>query len=161
MIYLHKRSIQIGKILFAISFIPLTIQSLISCSKKTETDSISIEQIKKENANLKKSNKWCFIFDTNYIDIGTFKPEDDVAIGVFRYENHTGSPQFIDTIETSCGCTMAYYKNQVIQDGDKDSILIKIDLRGQRGGFIQIARVYFHSDSIQPVTLIIKGSKEF
>lgn len=46
MIYLHKRSIQIGKILFAISFIPLTIQSITSCSKKIETNSNPIEQIK-------------------------------------------------------------------------------------------------------------------
>lgn len=149
---------KIKTILVITSFITL---SLISCSKSKEANAVSIEQIKKENDSIRKEREWSFIFDTNYIDLGTFKAEDDIAVGIFRYENNTGNPKFIDTIETSCNCTMAYYKRQVIYDGDKDSVILKIDLRGQRAGFIQMARVYFHCDSIQPVTLIIKGHKEF
>lgn len=137
------------------------LQLFCGCEEKAINHSVSLKEMEKQNDSIIKERNWCHIFDNNYIDVGRIGNDKDMASATFFLENSTDKNQFIDTIVTSCGCTLAYYNKKVIRPNTKDSVVIKIDLHNVRGRFIQLARVYFHGCNENPVTLTVKGIKEW
>jgi len=73
-------------------------------------------------------------FEKATIDIGTFSQDDPVQTYVFKFQNVGNAPLIINTVHTSCGCTVADYPKEKIAPGASGEIVIKYDAKGKIPG---------------------------
>lgn len=132
--------------------------SLISCGK-SERSRKPIEEIKHEVDSIRKAREWKFIFKYKDVNVGRIDKKKDTACASFKFTNTTNKNQFIDTVETSCGCAIADFPRHVIRPGESGEVTVSIDLRDTRGSFTKQSWVFFHDKGARPVVLTVSGEK--
>ncbi len=145
------------KIKFAYYFSLMLI--LFSCKdgqKANNRGVILIDQdskVSKDTLNLPK-----LYFMTEVYNFGEIK-EGTLLFYTFKLQNLGKSPLIISDVETSCGCTTAYWPNKPILPKGLDSIKFFFNTQGKEG--LQDKKVLVFSNSIhKAMVLSITGKVE-
>jgi hypothetical protein len=78
---------------------------------------------------------------------------DDTAVGHFRYENAGTKPIHINSVATSCGCTVASLKSNDVAPGEKGEITATFKI-GDRTGTQRKMVTVMTNDPAQPRTVL-------
>lgn len=74
----------------------------------------------------------------------------------FEFENIGNVPYLIQTVEGSCGCTIADYPTQPIPPGGKGTIVVQFNSKGKKGDNTEFVTVIGNSQP-EHVSLIIEA----
>lgn len=60
----------------------------------------------------------------------------------FPFTNTGNDTLYINTVKTSCGCTIAKYPTQGIAPGNGDTIFVELDTKDKRGALEKVVHVF-------------------
>lgn len=89
------------------------------------------------------TNKNKLFTNEDYFEYGTVKESDSIISHIFFINNGTQHTQFIDHIESSCGCTKVFADCDSIVPGGDCKIEAKIKTVGYMGNILREIDVYF------------------
>ncbi|RMG68794.1 MAG: DUF1573 domain-containing protein [Calditrichaeota bacterium] len=78
--------------------------------------------------------------------------------GEIKFRNDGTSPLTIETVESSCGCTVSHYANKRIVPGDTGRVFFRIETRGFRGPIQKTIDVYFAPPAQQELHYLIQAT---
>jgi|AntRauTorckE5430_2_1112549.scaffolds.fasta_scaffold19359_2 hypothetical protein len=88
-------------------------------------------------------------------DFGTIQ-EGKYYVHEFEFENIGKAPYIIQTVEGSCGCTIANYPKEAIPSGGKGTITVQFNSKGKRGDNTEFVTIVGNSQP-ENVSLIIEA----
>jgi len=95
-----------------------------------------------------------FEFKSEMIDYGAIEKGSD-GVRVFEFKNIGDAPLIIESVKSSCGCTVPTWSKEAIQPGESGKIEVKYDTN--RVGPIR-KTITIYSNSEEPIkALKIKG----
>lgn len=92
-------------------------------------------------------------FEKSLHDFGAVKEGDKVEYS-FVFWNNGGSPLEIEKIETSCGCTAATLKGNIIQPGEKSFLNVVYDTKNRSGKSSKRVSI-FSNDPLEKIKTVI------
>lgn len=105
------------------------------------------KQATEQTQQTKPAAKIEFVDDTQF-NFGNYSVRDTIE-HYFVYKNVGNVPFVINNIETSCGCTRAYYSHRPLPPGAKDSIRVTYDGNGfVEGFFMKNCEVYSNAEVV-------------
>lgn len=99
-------------------------------------------------------------FDKLTVDFGTFTTDNPVKKTTFTFTNVGNQPLVINQVVASCGCTVPKYDKRPIAPGQKGSIDVTYNGRGQwashfkksitvrSNGKVEMTRLYIEGDMV-------------
>jgi len=95
-------------------------------------------------------------FDQTVYSFGTATEGDEVG-GKFRFHNAGDAVLMVQTPETSCGCTVASVKPDLLKPSESGEIVFTLDLTNARGAVSKSITVPSNDPQQSSVTLMITG----
>ncbi len=95
-------------------------------------------------------------FEKELIDYGTIEPNSN-GIRVFNFVNNGNAPLIIQSVKSSCGCTIPKKPEVPIEPGGKGEIQVKYDTN-RVGVFRKTITVTSNANSTPIVALKIRGT---
>lgn len=87
------------------------------------------------------ASKEAFIsFDTLSHDFGTII-EGEKVVCYFNYANSGGDDLVINSVKTTCGCTIPEWKREPLRPGEKESLKVVFDAAGRSGSQLKVITV--------------------
>lgn len=96
-------------------------------------------------------------FEKTTIDLGTFSQDDGIQKCVFRFTNVGDEKLVINTVHTSCGCTVAKFSEEPISPGGSGEISITYNGAGKMPGKFKKSIQVFTNCEKDMVRLFIMG----
>lgn len=108
---------------------------LISCGERNGESNISTEPTDTISAHTETiidtlqstTIQW---LDSTYVDVGKIGEEDSVTV-VYRFKNIGDKPLIVESINTSCGCTVADSLTAPVLPGAESKIRVKFYAKNQ------------------------------
>jgi len=75
----------------------------------------------------------------------------------FRIDNKGTGPIVISDVETSCGCTVAYWRKDPIAPGDNTAIAVALKAKGKAGSTLRKTVKVFGSFDNSPKILVVRA----
>lgn len=96
-------------------------------------------------------------FDQTLFNFGTF-PESRVQTHVFTFKNTGTAPLIVNQAVASCGCTVPQYSKKPIMPGEKGSITVTFNSRGQFPSHFKKTVTVRSNGKIEMTRLYIEGT---
>ena len=92
-------------------------------------------------------------FPVSVLEGGSIKESDPIQSFSYEFENISGKPLRISSLRTNCSCSSATCSADLIQPGEKASIILKYSPKGRSGSFD--SKVYVYTDQSEEVESIL------
>ena len=92
-------------------------------------------------------------FPVSVLEGGSIKESDPIQGFSYEFENISGKPLRISSLRTNCSCSSATCSADLIQPGEKASIILKYSPKGRSGSFD--SKVYVYTDQSEEVESIL------
>lgn len=92
-------------------------------------------------------------FPVSILEGGSIKESDPIQSFSYEFENISGKPLRISSLRTNCSCSSATCSSDLIQPGEKASIILKYSPKGRSGSFD--SKVYVYTDQSEEVESIL------
>ena len=96
-------------------------------------------------------------FEQTTIDLGTFPENDAVRTVQFKFKNVGNAKLVINSVATSCGCTVADYPKDFIAPGASGVITVTYDGKGKFPGRFRKGISVFTNNGKEITRLYIEG----
>ena len=96
-------------------------------------------------------------FEETNIDLGTFPENDPVKTVKFKFKNVGNAKLVINSVSTSCGCTVADYPKDFIAPGATGVITVTYDGKGKYPGRFRKGISVFTNNGKDVTRLYIEG----
>lgn len=93
------------------------------------------------SANSQEVEKPSLLWENNVIHLGAVLEENGQAQAVFNFTNKTDQPLVVEEIITECGCTIAEYSKDTLQDNEAGKVVINFDPQTRGGEFAKMILV--------------------
>lgn len=97
-------------------------------------------------------------FEETTVDFGTFSIDNPVQTAVFKFRNVGKAKLVINTVHTSCGCTVADYPKDFISPGGSGQITVTYDATNKMPGRFKRMIQVFTNCKNDCVRIAIQGT---
>ena len=97
------------------------------------------------------------LFEQTNIDLGTFPENDALRTVQFKFKNVGNAKLVINSVSTSCGCTVADYPKDFIAPGASGVITVTYDGKGKFPGRFRKGISVFTNNGKDTTRLYIEG----
>lgn len=113
---------------FTLLSLGIAIVLATACNSKTTTAS-AVDSVA---APIDSANAAVMAFESSTYDFGKIKEGEKVSFG-FKFTNKGKSPLIIQSVASSCGCTVPEYPHEPIAPGDSAEIKVVFNSQGKQG----------------------------
>lgn len=98
-------------------------------------------------------------FDTVLCMVGDLY-EDQIYNAHFVFYNRGDNPLLIDSVATTCHCTIPVYFKTPVAPGDSSQITVAIQGSALKPGYFSKSVMVYSNGSVEPVSLTLRGESK-